>query len=78
MELIIQQGEEFTVKVDTEDRNFREGDIICGYVVEFPNFEDRDAPPFIPAHWFLYKVKSDKLGKFFNLVNKHYKVIEIL
>ena len=75
MELII-QTEDFHVKVDTEAK-FKKGDILCGYVQEFPNFQDKNAPPHIPAHWHLSKVESDRIGRFYNLVNKHYKVIKI-
>ncbi len=82
MELVIQQGEinenvAFTVKVDTEAR-LKEGDIMCGYVLEQPNFQDKTAPPKKPAYWYLAEVKSKDLGNFFTVVDKHYKVIEII
>lgn len=81
MELIIKQeaqGENkgFTVRVDTERKNFKEGDIYCGYVVGFPDPEDR-AKYAIHPYWYLGKISSDKMGKLIGLVNKHYRVIEI-
>lgn len=76
MELVI-QNENFTVKVDTEKKDFKTGDIVCCYVQEFPNFEDKEAPPTIPAYWYLKEVESEEAGKFLSLVDKHYKVVEI-
>lgn len=76
MELII-QTEDFKVRVDTERKDFKVGDIIACYVQEFPNFEDKEAPPAIPAYWYLKEVESEKEGKFLSLVDKHYKVLEI-
>lgn len=75
MELII-QTEDFHVKVDTEAK-FKKGDILCGYVKEYPNFQDKDAPPRIPAYWFLSEVESDRIGRFYNVVDKFYKVVKI-
>lgn len=82
MELVIQQPAikqtpAFTVKVDTEAK-IQKGDIICGHVKEFPNFQDKDAPPHIPAYWYLKEVKLDNLARLYSVVDKHYKVIEII
>lgn len=76
MELVI-QTEDFTVKVDTDRKDFKVGDILCCYVKEFPNFQDKNAPPRIPAYWYLNKIKSQNIANFYRLVDKHYKVIEI-
>lgn len=64
MELVIRQEETkqtvgFTVKVDTEDRNFKKGDIIVGYVQEFPNFQDKNAPS---SYTCLLVFKGSKIG----------------
>ncbi len=75
MELIIQTNE-FTVRVDTEAR-IKEGDIMCGYVQAFTDPEDRTKDA-IPAYWYLKRVKTKTLGNFFTVVDKHYKVTEII
>lgn len=76
MELVI-QTEDFKVKVDTEIKDFKIGDIIACYVQEFPNFEDKEAPPHIPAYWYLREISSTIEAKLCSLVDKHYKVVEI-
>lgn len=73
MELVI-QNDQFTVKVDTEVRDFKVGDIICAYNEGYPEIEGR--LEILPM-WTLFKVRSLKYGKFYALVDKHYKVIEI-
>ena len=73
MELVI-QNEQFTVRVDTEVKDFKEGDIICAYNEGFPAIEGRSE---ILPFWSLIEVKSSKLAKFYKLCDKHYKVLEI-
>lgn len=82
MELVIQQPKTahtvaFTVKVDTNIKDFKKGDILCCYVGEFPNFEDKEAAPLIPEYWFLKEVGNESMAKFLSLIDKHYKVVEI-
>jgi hypothetical protein len=76
MELVI-QTKDFTVRVDTESK-LREGDIMCGYVKDTLNPQDNFASLYVPAYWYLTRITSKNLGNFFTIVDKHYKVLEIL
>lgn len=73
MELVI-QNDQFTVKVNTEVKDFKVGDIICAYNEGFPEIEGRLE---ILPRWTLIKIVSPRLAKFYALVDKHYKVVEI-
>lgn len=74
MELVI-QNEQFTVRVDTEAKDFKEGDIICAYNEGFPEIGGSGVE-ILPS-WSLIKVRSKQAANFYALVDKHYKVLEI-
>ena len=75
MELVI-ETEDFEILVDTEDKDFTVDTLICGYCIGcYSNFK-KDY--LVPPHWQLLKPKTKKRAKFYKLVDKYFKVKEII
>ena len=74
MELIIETNE-FEALVDTEDKNFKANDIICGYQIGY--YSPFRQEQLIEERWNLIKIHNNKRAKFYKLVDKYYKVKQL-
>ena len=74
MELIIETNE-FEALVDTEDKNFKVDDIICGHQIGY--YSPLKQEQLIEEGWNIIKIHNNKRAKFYKLVDNYYKVKQL-
>jgi len=73
--MIIETPEGDKYEVDTENKIFKKGDLLAQYQIGLKNYRTSVGYSIEPS-WGVFELSSDRLGKFYQLVDKTFKVIK--